>query len=117
MAFVLLQVRVSRYSILSLLRAQRQSHHQQVNCQSLRTLFPTRTLATNTSSDSQITRKIQTAMADEKKEQEMPWTGQDPLLEVDPEIKELIGREKKRQVLGLELIASEVGRDNSCNYC
>lgn len=61
-------------------------------------------------------------MATEKKEQEMPWTGQDPLLEVDPEIKELIGREKKRQVLGLELIASEVGGDNGCKcspdvYC
>lgn len=56
-------------------------------------------------------------MADEKKEQEMPWTGQDSLLEVDPEIKELIGREKKRQVLGLELIASEVGGYTSCKCC
>ena len=49
-------------------------------------------------------------MAAEKTEQESLWTGKDPLQEVDPEIKELIGKEKQRQVMGLELIASEVGR-------
>ena len=48
-------------------------------------------------------------MAAEKTEQEAPWTGRDPLVELDPDIKELIGKEKNRQVTGLELIASEVG--------
>ena len=36
------------------------------------------------------------------------WTGRDTLDEVDPEIRDLIGREKQRQINGLELIASEV---------
>lgn len=37
-----------------------------------------------------------------------PWTGNESLKEDDPEIFELIRREKQRQVNGLELIASEV---------
>ena len=44
-------------------------------------------------------------MAAEKTEQ---WTGRDPLAELDPAVKEIIGREKNRQIMGLELIASEV---------
>lgn len=36
------------------------------------------------------------------------WTGRDPLAELDPAVKEIIGKEKNRQVMGLELIASEV---------
>jgi len=40
-----------------------------------------------------------------------PWTGRESLKEDDPEIFDLIRREKERQVNGLELIASEV-----CNY-
>ena len=36
------------------------------------------------------------------------WTGQEPLAEEDPVIKELIRKEKDRQRRGLELIASEV---------
>ena len=36
------------------------------------------------------------------------WTGRDPLAELDPAIKEIIEKEKNRQVMGLELIASEV---------
>ena len=36
------------------------------------------------------------------------WSGQEPLQEDDPQIMELIGREKERQRKGLELIASEV---------
>lgn len=44
-------------------------------------------------------------MAAEKIEQ---WTGRDPLAELDPAVKDIIGREKNRQVMGLELIASEV---------
>lgn len=39
-----------------------------------------------------------------------PWTGTEPLKEDDPEIFDLIKREKERQVNGLELIASE-------NFC
>ncbi|CAI8057544.1 Serine hydroxymethyltransferase, mitochondrial [Geodia barretti] len=35
------------------------------------------------------------------------WTGRDTLDDVDPEIRDLIGREKQRQIGGLELIASE----------
>ncbi|XP_065838974.1 serine hydroxymethyltransferase, mitochondrial-like [Oscarella lobularis] len=35
------------------------------------------------------------------------WTGQEPLEKDDPEIFDLIRKEKKRQVAGLELIASE----------
>lgn len=48
-------------------------------------------------------------MAAEKTDQEAQWTGMEPLIELDPDIKELIGKEKRRQVMGLELIASEVG--------
>lgn len=36
------------------------------------------------------------------------WTGQEPLAQDDPEIFELVKEEKRRQVSGLELIASEV---------
>ncbi len=36
------------------------------------------------------------------------WTGRSALMESDPELKALIQKEKARQVLGLELIASEV---------
>ena len=36
------------------------------------------------------------------------WTGRDPLAELDPAVKEIIEKEKNRQVMGLELIASEV---------
>jgi glycine hydroxymethyltransferase len=35
------------------------------------------------------------------------WTGQEPLAEDDPEMWELVKEEKRRQVNGLELIASE----------
>lgn len=37
------------------------------------------------------------------------WTGQESLSESDPEMWELLQREKDRQCRGLELIASEVG--------
>lgn len=36
------------------------------------------------------------------------WTGCDPLSEADPELQDLIRKEKNRQKTGLELIASEV---------
>lgn len=36
------------------------------------------------------------------------WTGQESLRDDDPEMHELIKKEKDRQVRGLELIASEV---------
>lgn len=36
------------------------------------------------------------------------WTGRDPLSEADPELQDLIRKEKNRQKTGLELIASEV---------
>ena len=36
------------------------------------------------------------------------WTLRETLAEDDPEVKELIRREKDRQIRGLELIASEV---------
>jgi len=36
------------------------------------------------------------------------WTGRTPLSEADPELSNIIKQEKKRQVMGLELIASEV---------
>lgn len=38
------------------------------------------------------------------------WTGQEPLAQDDPEVSDLIKAEKKRQMSGLELIASE-------NFC
>lgn len=37
------------------------------------------------------------------------WTGQENLSDSDPEMWELLQREKDRQCRGLELIASEVG--------
>lgn len=37
------------------------------------------------------------------------WTGQESLSDSDPEMWELLQREKDRQCRGLELIASEVG--------
>ena len=36
------------------------------------------------------------------------WTGQESLAEDDPEMWQLISQEKRRQMEGLELIASEV---------
>ena len=36
------------------------------------------------------------------------WTGNEPLEQDDPEIMEIIRKEKQRQINGLELIASEV---------
>ena len=36
------------------------------------------------------------------------WNGQEPLAEDDPEMFGLVQAEKKRQIGGLELIASEV---------
>ena len=48
------------------------------------------------------------AMATQQEQTVSQWSGQDPLREEDPEIMDLIGREKQRQRLGLELIASEV---------
>lgn len=36
------------------------------------------------------------------------WTGRDPLSEADPELQDIISKEKNRQKTGLELIASEV---------
>ena len=36
------------------------------------------------------------------------WTGQDPLSADDPQVMDLIHKEKDRQLRGLELIASEV---------
>jgi hypothetical protein len=41
--------------------------------------------------------------------EEKVWTGRDPLKEMDPEVDEIIRKEKHRQSTGLELIASEVG--------
>ncbi len=40
----------------------------------------------------------------------LQWTGQLPLSEEDPEVLELIRKEKERQTNGLELIASEVNQ-------
>jgi len=36
------------------------------------------------------------------------WTGKEPLASDDPEMWELVKEEKRRQISGLELIASEV---------
>ena len=41
---------------------------------------------------------------------ETGWTGQTSLDEVDPDMRELLRKEKVRQVSGLELIASEVSK-------
>ncbi|GAA6083013.1 serine hydroxymethyltransferase, mitochondrial, partial [Tachysurus ichikawai] len=38
---------------------------------------------------------------------ERPWTGQDSLAQDDPEMWDLLQKEKDRQCRGLELIASE----------
>lgn len=40
------------------------------------------------------------------------WTGQESLSDTDPEMWELLQREKDRQCRGLELIASEVGHED-----
>lgn len=40
------------------------------------------------------------------------WTGQETLADSDPEMWELLQREKDRQCRGLELIASEVGNED-----
>ncbi|KAG5836533.1 hypothetical protein ANANG_G00256320 [Anguilla anguilla] len=47
---------------------------------------------------------------------EKPWTGQDSLATDDPEMWDLLLREKDRQCRGLELIASEVRsvKDRQC---
>ena len=105
---LLCQVRLGRSSILSLwktLEAQSSLHH---HTSPLSTLLLTRTLATKASSDAHLTRKLQTAMAAEGTDQDVQWTGRNPLAELDPDINELISKEKGRQVNGLELIASEV---------
>lgn len=41
-------------------------------------------------------------------DEERPWTGQDSLAQDDPEMWDLLQKEKDRQCRGLELIASEV---------
>lgn len=53
-----------------------------------------------------LDRRFQQAMASSS------WTLQEPLEEDDPEIFELIKKEKQRQRNGLELIASEVEKNN-----
>jgi glycine hydroxymethyltransferase len=40
------------------------------------------------------------------------WTGNEPLAQDDPEMWELVKDEKRRQINGLELIASEVRKGN-----
>ena len=47
-------------------------------------------------------------MAEQSVRLSSQWTGQELLAETDPEIKSIIQKEKQRQKLGLELIASEV---------
>lgn len=46
--------------------------------------------------------------------QRSAWTGQASIGEDDPELKDLIDKEKHRQTHGLELIASEVNRNKIC---
>lgn len=41
-------------------------------------------------------------------EDDRPWTGQESLAQDDPEVWDLVQKEKDRQCRGLELIASEV---------
>jgi len=43
-------------------------------------------------------------------DEDRPWTGQESLAEDDPEMWNLLLKEKDRQCRGLELIASEVRR-------
>ncbi len=50
---------------------------------------------------SQVFQRVSVRMASQ-------WTGQEPLAQSDPEIKSIIQKEKQRQKIGLELIASEV---------
>ena len=96
-------MRLGRSSILSLWKTLEVS--QLTHYQSLSAVLLTRTLVTGATTQS--TRKIHTStvMAVEANTE---WTGRNPLAELDPEINELIGKEKNRQVMGLELIASEV---------
>lgn len=47
-------------------------------------------------------------MSAKKMDASAPWKGTEPLEEWDPEIAEMIKKEKQRQVRGLEMIASEV---------
>ena len=46
------------------------------------------------------------------KAQSSTWTGQESLPEDDPELYQVIQKEKHRQTHGLELIASEVSRSH-----
>ena len=100
-------MRLNRFSILSLWKTLevQSSRHQRSTCQSLTALQSTRTLVTRATS--QASRKIHTSTA-MAAEADVQWTGRNPLAELDPEINEIIGKEKNRQVMGLELIASEV---------
>ena len=95
------QVRFCHSCVLSQLLRRPQTHHQHTHNLTLLVLS-SRTAATVSGHSSS---QFQTAMAAEKIEQ---WTGRDPLAELDPAVKDIIGREKNRQVMGLELIASEV---------
>lgn len=53
--------------------------------------------------------KSQIVMATQQQDRAVSqWSGQEPLQEDDPQIMELIRKEKERQRVGLELIASEV---------
>ncbi|KAG9340641.1 hypothetical protein JZ751_021197 [Albula glossodonta] len=47
---------------------------------------------------------------------ERPWTGQDSLAQDDPEMWNLLQREKDRQCRGLELIASEVSPQSTLTH-
>lgn len=52
--------------------------------------------------------RFQHSAAAQYTDDERPWTGQDGLAQDDPEMWDLLQKEKDRQCRGLELIASEV---------
>lgn len=55
-----------------------------------------------------VTLRAQHSAAARAPDHDRPWTGQDSLAQDDPEMWELLQKEKDRQCRGLELIASEV---------
>lgn len=55
-----------------------------------------------------VSLRAQHSAAARAPDHERPWSGQDSLAQDDPEMWDLLQKEKDRQCRGLELIASEV---------
>lgn len=58
-----------------------------------------------------VSLRAQHSAAARAPDHDRPWTGQDSLAQDDPEMWDLLQKEKDRQCRGLELIASEVKKN------